>query len=321
MAPPAERRWQFARRPPSAAVAACARNPMMLIALVAVLLLHRPLLAHGRPRRRRWQRGAGRSQPDRREQGSSARPSGSTSGSGGGFLGRGAVLCSQRTGADRQPHRQRRRRQKWLIMLYQDADDRILEKDIFIDLNEAELVGSNDQVQVVSQIDRYRGGFDGDGDWNGAALLRDAGQRPGAHPLAGSGGPGRGQHGQRRHALVDFVKWAVSNYPADKYVLILSDHGMGWPGGWSDRRPAVTAAAMMPRTHCPGAGQPDVYSPDRRCAGRAAPRTGIDKFELVGMDACLMGHLEVLKALSNMPATPCSRRRRSRRWAGPMPAS
>ena len=34
--------------------------------------------------------------------------------------------------------------------------------------------------------------------------------------------------------LVDFVTWAMQSYPADKYVLILSDHGMGWPGGWSD---------------------------------------------------------------------------------------
>jgi hypothetical protein len=49
--------------------------------------------------------------------------------------------------------------QKWLIMLYQDADDKILEKDIFIDLNEAERIGSNDQVQIVSQLDRYRGGL------------------------------------------------------------------------------------------------------------------------------------------------------------------
>ncbi len=34
--------------------------------------------------------------------------------------------------------------------------------------------------------------------------------------------------------LVDFVTWAMESYPADKYALILSDHGMGWPGGWSD---------------------------------------------------------------------------------------
>jgi hypothetical protein len=34
--------------------------------------------------------------------------------------------------------------------------------------------------------------------------------------------------------LVDFVSWAVETYPADRYALVLSDHGLGWPGGWSD---------------------------------------------------------------------------------------
>ena len=47
----------------------------------------------------------------------------------------------------------------WTIMLYQDADDRILEKDIFMDFNEAERVGSTDMVNIVAQIDRYQGGF------------------------------------------------------------------------------------------------------------------------------------------------------------------
>ncbi len=53
----------------------------------------------------------------------------------------------------------------WLVMVYQDADDKILEKDIYIDLNEIERVGSSANVQIVAQIDRYRGGYEGDGDW------------------------------------------------------------------------------------------------------------------------------------------------------------
>jgi hypothetical protein len=57
---------------------------------------------------------------------------------------------------------------EWLVMLYQNADDPILEKDIFLDLNEAELVGSSDAVTIVSQLDRYDGEFDGDGDWTSA---------------------------------------------------------------------------------------------------------------------------------------------------------
>ena len=46
--------------------------------------------------------------------------------------------------------------QKWLVMMYQDADDQILEQDIYMDLNEAEKVGSSDRVTIVSQFDRFR---------------------------------------------------------------------------------------------------------------------------------------------------------------------
>jgi hypothetical protein len=53
----------------------------------------------------------------------------------------------------------------WLVMLYQDADDKILEQDIFVDLNEAERVGSGGDVQIVAQLDRYQAGYTGDGDW------------------------------------------------------------------------------------------------------------------------------------------------------------
>ena len=46
--------------------------------------------------------------------------------------------------------------------------------------------------------------------------------------------------------LVDFVTWAVENYPADKYMLIMSDHGMGWPGGWTDPDPAGRDGGSAP---------------------------------------------------------------------------
>ena len=35
-------------------------------------------------------------------------------------------------------------------MLYQNADDQVLEQDIYVDLNEAERVGSTDNVTVVA---------------------------------------------------------------------------------------------------------------------------------------------------------------------------
>ena len=66
--------------------------------------------------------------------------------------------------------------QTWTVMLYQDADDQILEKDIFVDLNEAERVGSSDRVKIVAQLDRFQGAFSGGRQLDGhAALLRHAG--------------------------------------------------------------------------------------------------------------------------------------------------
>ena len=42
--------------------------------------------------------------------------------------------------------------------------------------------------------------------------------------------------------LLDFIEWAVTNFPARKRMLILSDHGIGWPGGWSDPDPGGPGA-------------------------------------------------------------------------------
>jgi hypothetical protein len=95
--------------------------------------------------------------------------------------------------------------------------------------------------------------------------------------------------------LVDFIVWAVQNYPADKYVLILSDHGMGWPGGWSDSDPVIRSDSNIPLE---ARLDDHLYLQEiDQALGQARKQTGIDAFELIGMDACLMGHLEVLSAL------------------------
>ncbi|WP_420644156.1 clostripain-related cysteine peptidase [Candidatus Leptofilum sp.] len=186
--------------------------------------------------------------------------------------------------------------QTWTIMLYQDADDKILEQDIFLDLNEAERVGSSDNVQIVAQLDRFNGGFAGDGNWTSARryyitrdndlqainsdLIEDLGEVNMADP----------------QTLVDFVVWAAENYPADKYVLIMSDHGIGWPGGWSDPAPSVPADRSLPITAALGN---DLYLMEiDQALTEIRTQTNIDQFELIGMDACLMGGIEIFSALA-----------------------
>ncbi|MBN1452654.1 MAG: hypothetical protein JW963_16675 [Anaerolineales bacterium] len=185
--------------------------------------------------------------------------------------------------------------QTWLVMLYQDADDQILEKDIYIDLNEAERVGSSENVHIVAQIDRFQSGFSGDGDWTSArryyVTQDDDLARVGSQLVSDLGEADMGSG----EALVDFITWAVANFPADRYLLIMSDHGLGWPGGWSDPSPGRMDGSRSPLAS--RLGQNIYLNELDQALGIARQQAGIDKFDLIGMDACLMSQLEVYAAL------------------------
>ncbi len=173
---------------------------------------------------------------------------------------------------------------EWLVMLYQNADDEVLEQDIFTDLNEAELIGSSDDVIIVAQMDRYEGGFDGDGDWTtvkrflvtqdddltalGSEELDDLGELDSGDP----------------QTLIDFAVWAMTTYPAKKYALILSDHGAGWLGGWNDDAPNEGSSMTVNQI-------------DQALATILA-ETGVEKFEFVGFDACLMSQVEAIAGIA-----------------------
>lgn len=171
----------------------------------------------------------------------------------------------------------------WLVMLYQDGDDETLERDVFLDLNEAEIVGSSDMVTIVSQLDRNTGAFDGDGDWTttkrflvqqdsdletiGSQELADLGEMDMSDPKT----------------LQDFATWAIATYPADHYALIMSDHGMGWLGGWTDPDPSD---GDMSLSEIDGA------------LSNIVTDTGIGQFDFFGFDACLMAQLEAFSMLA-----------------------
>jgi len=185
---------------------------------------------------------------------------------------------------------------EWTVMLYQVADDNQLEQDILIDFNEAEIVGSTDEINVVAQVDRFEGSYDGMGDWTSTKRyyveadgdLNDIGSEEwedlGEINMADG------------DSLVDFIAWSVENFPAEKYALIMSDHGIGWVGGFGDPAPG-------------GPGAHDVFLLNwfehdmlwlmeiDEALGKARDQTGIEKFDLITLDVCLMGQLEVATAL------------------------
>ena len=172
---------------------------------------------------------------------------------------------------------------EWTVIVYSAADDEVLEENMWFDINEMEVVGSNSQLNIVVQIDRYASGFAGDGDWSDTRrylITQDSDLNSITSPIVQS--LGELDMGDPQ-TLIDFVTWAVQNYPAKKYALVLSDHGGGWTGGFSDMTSSSYSDLSIP----------EIVS----SIEQIRQNTGIDKFELIGFDACLMGQIEVFGSL------------------------
>ena len=172
---------------------------------------------------------------------------------------------------------------KWLVMMYQDADDETLEYDIVFDVNTAEAVGSTEEVAVVVQLDRYDGAYSGDGDWTGSRRYYlspdgdlDIVQSPVAADL------GEVDSGDV-NTLVDFAIWAMQSYPAENYILIMSDHGAGWFGGFTDGD---------------NYNEDGIYLPALESALQYITSQTGEKLDILGFDACLMAELEVWAAVA-----------------------
>lgn len=125
---------------------------------------------------------------------------------------------------------------EWTFIVYLDADNNL--EDVGIeDLNEMEVVGSSDEVNVVVLMDRAIGYDTSNGDWTDAKLFyvtKDADGKDDeidSEVLRDMGEINMGDP----NTLVDFVTWAARNYPANHYLLDLWDHGGAFYGVcWDD---------------------------------------------------------------------------------------
>ncbi|HID24699.1 MAG TPA: hypothetical protein EYP14_20190, partial [Planctomycetaceae bacterium] len=82
--------------------------------------------------------------------------------------------------------------------------------------------------------------------------------------------------------LVDFVEWAMAHYPAEHYLLILSDHGNGWEG------------VIYDNTNAGHLGIPELGS------ALTTVETDMGRgLDIVAFDACLMGMAEVAYEVRN----------------------
>ncbi len=170
----------------------------------------------------------------------------------------------------------------WTVLVYLAADNN-LESYALADLNEMEFSGSTDGVNIVVQIDRAEGYDTSNDNWtdtrrylvtHDTSLTQIGSEEVGALPEINTGDPA---------TLVDFATWAINTYPAERYALIIWDHGGSWLGVANDDSADGDGLTL-----------PELDT----ALDQIIQTTGIGQFELVGFDACLMGSLEVYRTIA-----------------------
>ncbi len=161
---------------------------------------------------------------------------------------------------------------EWTIMVYIAADNN-LEPFAISDLNEMESVNLPGNVNVVTLVDRIGGYDSSNGNWTGTkqgAVVHDSNTGTvtsfSSFSNLGELNTGNGT------TLTNFINWAADGYESEHYALVVWDHGGGLSGvAWDDT-------------------SNDHLAPTELVT--AINNSTVDRFDLVGFDACLMGMVE-----------------------------
>lgn len=199
----------------------------------------------------------------------------------------------------------------WTWMVYM-AGDNDLSSAGDADLEQMRAVGSSSRLNLLVEFDnagehgtrRIRVGKDGAGE-----VIEALGETDSGDPAV----------------LLDFVRWARESYPAERYALVLWNHGGGWEPAeieriarsvrspdFSPREAPIRAASKLRRTFFrPSLGRILAATPSQRAicsddgSGHSLDTVELGKalagivealgqpIDLLGMDACLMSNLEV----------------------------
>jgi hypothetical protein len=130
-------------------------------------------------------------------------------------------------------------RTPWTFLVYM-AGDNDLDPSGVSDLREMKRIGSTDAVNIVAQFDRSKPHrakryYLTKGTRAEADVVQDVGKIDTGNPKN----------------LTGFVKWAVGKYPAERYILVLWNHGEGWDDTdlWPRHRGRLRRLAAGPVRH------------------------------------------------------------------------
>ena len=170
---------------------------------------------------------------------------------------------------------------QWTFMVYLDSDNN-LESAGIEDMNEMEEIGSNDDINIVVLMDRCEGDDTSNGDWEDRRYYYVTKDPAGANNEMISTEvdyphltPGEEPNMGDPQTLVNFLTWSMTTFPAEHYMLSLWNHGGGIRGVcWDDSTP----------------DHDNLDLPELRTAFQQVQNnTGVEKLDVIGFDACLMG--------------------------------
>lgn len=200
------------------------------------------------------------------------------------------------------------RPKKWTVMVFLNAANN-LEPYGIEDMNEMEKIGSTRDVNVVVELARYKGrttkapvnaeyfsnpytereqhfylGLDNEPGTNRYYVLKDDDSVRVRSVLKKRAGI---TDGGDPKCLADFGKWAVENYPAEHYCLVIWNHGAGWSG-----------VSYDDNSH-KGLDLPEVRSALEAITASVKAKNGKAKIDVLDFDACLMATAEVAYELKD----------------------
>lgn len=182
------------------------------------------------------------------------------------------------------------KRRQWTVLVFLNADND-LESSGMKDLNEMEMVGSDENLNIVVQIDRQKGAKGEtieDGNWIGTRryeVVRERTKKIGSKLVSNLGERDMGS----KRELAEFLTWGIENYPADRFMAVIWNHGAGWVGISYDDESGKNLTV------------PDIVwacNQARPALEKANPKH--PRFDIIDFDACLMGMVEIAYELRDV---------------------
>ena len=162
---------------------------------------------------------------------------------------------------------------EWGIYVYMAGDNSLYE-EVDDDLNEMKMVGSNENLEIVALTDQVP-----QGDSHAYHVVKHDLEETPLNQINSTWGNeldmGNGD------TLRDFLTWATTEYPAQKKILVIWNHGSGWEKVAEDRESYLTV--------------PEI----RTSIEQYREQTGDSKLTMIGFDACLMGMFEIAYELKD----------------------